>query len=61
MTTAGLDRLDMYVDERPVATIDVADGEHAQSVALMADGSHVIEVRGFSAGELAASRKENAG
>ena len=52
MTTAGLDRLDMYVDERPVATIDVADGEHAQSVALMADGSHVIEVRGFSAGEL---------
>ena len=61
MTTAGLDRLDIYVDERPVATIDVADGEHAQSVALMANGSHVIEVRGFSAGELAASRKENAG
>jgi hypothetical protein len=61
MTTAGLDRLDIYVDERPVATLDVADGEHTRSVALVADGSHVIEVRGFSAGELAASRKENVG
>lgn len=60
-TTAGLDRLDIYVDERPMLTMDVTDGKHTQNVALAAGGSHVIEVRGFSAGELAASRKENVG
>jgi Peptidase family S41 len=56
-TTAGLDRVDFYVDERPRATVDVTDGSHAQTLALVAGEPHTIELRGFSAGELAAGRK----
>jgi hypothetical protein len=61
MTTAGLDRVDIYVDERPEATLDVTDGEHTQNVALAVGEPHVVEVRGFAAGELVAARKESVG
>jgi hypothetical protein len=61
MTTAGLDRLDIYIDERPVATLDVTDGELTENVSLTVGQPHVIEVRGFSAGELAACRKQEVG
>jgi Peptidase family S41 len=61
MTTAGLDRLDIHVDERPVATLDVTDGELTENVSLTVGQPHVIEVRGFSAGELAACRKQEVG
>jgi Peptidase family S41 len=50
--TGGLDRIDVYVDERPRETFDVTDGEHAVAVPQGA-----IEVRGFAEGELAARRR----
>jgi hypothetical protein len=59
-TTKGLDRVDVYVDGRPLATADVADGGHTQTVAAGA-GSHQVELRAFADGELAACRKEISG
>jgi hypothetical protein len=59
-TTKGLDRVDVYLDGRPVATADVADGPHTQTVAAGA-GSHEVELRAFADGELAACRKEVSG
>lgn len=61
LRTKGLNRVDVYVDGRPRGTSDVTDGEHALSVALHGTGQPAIELRGFSAGELAASRKLDLG
>jgi hypothetical protein len=57
LRTGGLDRVDLYVDARPRATLDVADGDHAAELALGGAGPHVIEVRGFAGGKLAACRR----
>jgi hypothetical protein len=59
-TTKGVDRVDVYVDGRPVATADVADARHTQTVAAGA-GSHQVELRAFAGGELVACRKEISG
>jgi hypothetical protein len=57
LQTTGLDRVDAYVDDRPRATTDVTDGTHTLHVALNGGAHHTIDLRGYSAGELAASRK----
>jgi hypothetical protein len=50
--TQNLDRIDVYVDDRPRETLDVTDGDHAVT---MPQG--LLDVRGFSGGELAARRR----
>ena len=57
LQTTGLDRVDAYVDDRPRATTDVTDGTHTLHVALNGGAHHTVDLRGYSAGELAASRK----
>jgi peptidase S41-like protein len=57
LQTTGLDRVDAYVDDRPRATTDVTDGSHTLHVALNGGDHHTVDLRGYSAGELAASRK----
>ena len=56
--TQGLDRVDVYVDDRPLASVDVTDGAHTQTVAASGARPHVVELRAFAGGELAACRKE---
>lgn len=56
LATTGLDRIDLYVDGRPRESRDVTDGDHVVPVALEAGAAHMIELRGFFAGELAARR-----
>ncbi|GLZ28923.1 hypothetical protein Lesp02_11130 [Lentzea sp. NBRC 105346] len=53
LDTVNLDRVDLYVDDRPVATRDVADGVHALTV----PSGQKLRVEGFSGGKLVAARK----
>ena len=55
--TAGVERLDVYVDGRPRTSADVADGMSAVTVAGVA-GATRVRVEGWSAGELVAARTE---
>ncbi|MEM7616155.1 MAG: S41 family peptidase, partial [Pseudomonadota bacterium] len=52
-TTLGLDRLDLYVDDRPAGSHNVGDGAHVFALA----GGGVLRVEGFSGGALSASRR----
>lgn len=55
LTTVGIDRVDVYVDGRPVASPDVA-GAPVTVTATGATGA-VVLAEGFSGGELVASRR----
>jgi hypothetical protein len=55
--TAGLDRVDVYVDGRPRTTVDVQDGERALSVEVNGAGGHTLDLRGYFTGELAACQR----
>jgi C-terminal processing protease CtpA/Prc len=59
--TAGLDRVDVYLDGRPVDTFDVVDGETTRHVMFDGAVAHALELRAYSAGELAACSKEQVG
>jgi hypothetical protein len=54
LTTKGLDRVDVTVDARPRATIDVADGTATVEIPDPGAGTHDIAARGFKSGELKA-------
>ncbi|EGV17774.1 S41 family peptidase [Thiocapsa marina] len=51
----GIDRLDVDIDTRPNGSIDVRDGENA--FAMPATGTRFLDFRGFSDGNLVASRR----
>ena len=53
-TTTGMTRLDAYVNDRPVTTVDVVNGQSAFAVNKPAAGTGVLEVRGFAGDELVA-------
>ncbi|TWP50985.1 peptidase S41 [Lentzea tibetensis] len=53
LDTVNLDRVDLYVDGRPVATQDVTDGAHTVEVRT----GQELRVEGFSSGKLVAARK----
>ncbi len=55
VTTLGLDRVDVYLDGRPVGTLDVSDG--TTSLALDATGASLLELAGYDAGGYVAARK----
>lgn len=53
--TAALDRLDVAVDERPVASVDVGDGAH--ELALAHPPTRTVDVAGYARGALVARRR----
>jgi len=53
--TAGISRLDVYVDGRPLESLDIADGSHSISVTTPA-GSTTMKLEGFHDGNLVAAR-----
>jgi hypothetical protein len=57
VATAGVERLDVYVDGRPRTSADVSDGMSAVSVAGVT-GATRVRVEGWAAGELVAARTE---
>ena len=57
LCTAGVDRVDVYVDGRPRGSSDMGDGD----VTLTFDGvgtATTVQVQGFAAGELVAARTQ---
>ena len=54
LTTQGLDRVDVTVDGRPRATVDVTNGAMVVEILHPGGGSHRISARGFKSGELKA-------
>jgi C-terminal processing protease CtpA/Prc len=57
LATAGIERLDVYVDGRPRASHDVADGASVVTVTGVA-GARVVRVEGHTGGELVAARTQ---
>lgn len=57
VTTTGIQRLDVYVDDRPRATVDVADGPRRLTVTDVAGASR-IRLDGYAEGALVASHTE---
>jgi hypothetical protein len=57
VTTAGIERLDVYVDGRPRTSTDVTDGTSTVTVTGVA-GAGVVRVEGYAAGELVAARTQ---
>ncbi|MEU7552786.1 S41 family peptidase [Streptomyces sp. NPDC044571] len=53
----NIDRLDVYVDQRPRASVDLADGQADVTVPDAAN-AHSARVEGFASGRLVASRTE---
>jgi len=54
VTTAGLTRIDIYLDGRPIGSVDVEDGEIAIPVDASAD---TLELVGYDGEVRAAARK----
>lgn len=59
LETAGLDRLDVYLDGRPIASPDVTEGPTTLS-ATGAGAGAVVLAEGFEQGQLVASRRVTA-
>ncbi|MBI1297738.1 peptidase S41 [bacterium] len=55
VSTLGIDRLDIYVNERPQGTIDLSDGE--TELSLSTTNPHFVELQGFESGLLVAARR----
>jgi hypothetical protein len=54
LITQGLDRVDIAVDGRPRATVDVAGGTTTVDIPRPAAGKHDVAARGFKGGVLKA-------
>lgn len=54
--TAGIDRLDTYIDGRPVDSRDVGDGSHSYSVTPPGSPA-LLELAGYDGGDYVAARK----
>jgi hypothetical protein len=57
ITTAGIDRLDTYVDGRPFDSRDVNDGNHLFTINLP-DSAALLELAGYENGDYIAARKQ---
>lgn len=55
-TTAGLSRLDIYIDGRPMESLDISDGNHSVDVNLPS-GAMSLKLAGYQNNELVAARK----
>jgi hypothetical protein len=59
LTTAGLDRVDVAFDGRPVASLDVDGGTVTRTLAPAAPSPSTLDLTGWSGGAIVARRKEN--
>jgi cytosine/adenosine deaminase-related metal-dependent hydrolase/C-terminal processing protease CtpA/Prc len=57
LTTAGLDRVDVAFDGRPVASVDVEDRTSTHTVRPAAPAPAAVELCGWSGGDVAARRR----
>jgi cytosine/adenosine deaminase-related metal-dependent hydrolase len=58
ITTAGLDRVDVAFDGRPVASLDVDDGTVTRTLSPAAPSPSALDLAGWSDGAIVARRKE---
>ena len=58
LTTAGLDRVDVAFDGRPVASLDVTDRTSTHTLRPPAPGPSTLDLAGWSAGTVVARRHE---
>jgi C-terminal processing protease CtpA/Prc len=58
LTTGGLDRVDVSLDGRPVASLDVQDGTATHTVKAAGPAPSRLDLTGWSAGEVVARRRE---
>lgn len=58
LATAGLDRVDVAFDGRPVASLDVADGTADHALTPAAPAPSVLDLTGWAAGAVVARRRE---
>ncbi|WBQ02927.1 S41 family peptidase [Kribbella sp. CA-293567] len=56
LTTEGLDRVDLYLDDRPISSEDLAGAPLSINI-LEVTAGQLLRTDGFAAGELAASRR----
>ena len=59
VTCVGIDRLDVWLDERPVRSLDVQD--RVTRLDLPASGARGLRLAGYTGGRLVASRREELG
>jgi hypothetical protein len=57
VATAGMDRVDVYVDGRPRGSSDVTEGTTTLTFAGVGTAT-ALQVQGFAAGELVAARTQ---
>lgn len=57
VTTANVGRLDVYLDERPQQSLDVADGTTRLTLPLPQGGADELELRGYEGSRLVAARR----
>lgn len=57
VTPTGLDRVDIFVDDRPLASLDAADGKPATAAVPQTWPAEKLEVRGFAGNDLKARRR----
>ena len=57
VTTGGLNGIDIYVDDRPVASFSVADGLHENITLDLPGFDSVVSIAGFAEGNYVAARK----
>jgi len=56
VSTSGLQRLDIYINARPIQSNDIEDGEHDFNIQVSTDAD-LLELAGYEGGEYVASRK----
>lgn len=56
LKTRSLDRLDIFIDERPMATFNISDGENDLSIPVY-DVPSSLDIRGYANGRYVAARK----
>jgi hypothetical protein len=54
VTTRGVSRIDAYVDARPRASFDVADGRNVLDLPIPQTGRGAVELQGYAGERLAA-------
>jgi hypothetical protein len=57
LTTAGMDRVDVYVDGRPRGSSDVTDGDATLTFSGVGQAT-TVQVQGFAGSELVAARTQ---
>ena len=58
LITLGISRIDIYVDDRPVLSQDVADGTSKLIVDKLGTNAKLVKIIGLKGNEIVAARKQ---